>query len=260
MNQRLEAPPSPSLSDCALFFDVDGTLVGLEREPEAVVVSDALCQLLERLIIATDGAFALVSGRSIAQLDALFNPLEFSASGVHGLERRLLPEDASRVMEATDALDDARAELAAFTIAHPGILFEDKGLTLALHYRMAAEHREKAAELVRKLVSADSENLVLLEGKMVFELKPPGFDKGRAIADFMREPPFQGRCPVFAGDDVTDEAGFRTINQMNGIAIKVGADDRTTEAVFGLESVETMLGWLEQLADAADNGDAGEGT
>jgi trehalose 6-phosphate phosphatase len=259
MNQRLELPPSPSLGESALFFDVDGTLVGLERKPEAVVVSDGLRRLLECLITATDGALALVSGRTIAQLDSLFKPLVFSASGVHGLERRLLPGGVCRAMEAADALGDARAELAAFTKVHPGTLLEDKGLTLALHYRMAAEHREKAAELVRKLVSADPENLTLLEGKMVFELKPPGFDKGRAIADFMQEPPFQGRRPIFAGDDVTDEAGFRTIKQMNGIAIRIGADDRPTEAVFGIESVEAMLSWLQELSAGAVGGKAGEG-
>lgn len=259
MNQQLEAPPLASLGETALFFDVDGTLVALEQKPEAVVVSEALRTLLARLIITTGGALALVSGRSIAQLDSLFRPLEFSASGVHGLERRLLPGKTYRIIEATDALDDARAELEAFTKAHPGTLFEDKGLTLALHYRMAAEHREKAAELVRKLVSADPETLVLLEGKMVFELKPPGFDKGRAIADFMTEPPFRGRRPIFAGDDVTDEAGFRTINQMNGIAIKVGIDDRPTEAAFGLDNVEAMLGWLEGLVDMTANRDGGEG-
>ena len=259
MNQQLEVPPLASLGEAALFFDVDGTLVALEQKPEAVVVSEALRTLLARLIITTGGALALVSGRSIAQLDSLFKPLEFSASGVHGLERRLLPGKTYRIIDATDALDDARAELEAFTKAHPGTLFEDKGLTLALHYRMAAEHREKAAELVRKLVSADPEKLVLLEGKMVFELKPPGFDKGRAIADFMTEPPFRGRRPIFAGDDVTDEAGFRTINQMNGIAIKVGIDDRPTEAVFGLDNVEAMLGWLEGLVDMTANRDGGEG-
>ncbi|MEM9442145.1 MAG: trehalose-phosphatase [Pseudomonadota bacterium] len=259
MNQRLEAPPSTSLSETALFFDVDGTLVALEEKPEAVVVSKSLRMLLERLIIATDGALALVSGRSIAQLDSLFKPLEFSASGVHGLERRLLPGRSHRIIEATGALDDARAELDAFTKAHPGTLFEDKGLTLALHYRMAAEHREEAASLVRKLVSADPEKLVLLEGKMVFELKPPGFDKGRAIADFMKEPPFRGRSPIFAGDDVTDEAGFRTINQMDGVAIKVGIDDRPTEATFGVDNVESMLRWLEGLVDDTSKRDAGEG-
>jgi trehalose 6-phosphate phosphatase len=251
MNQCFEAPPSPLLGDSALFFDVDGTLVELEREPEAVVVSDALRLLLERLIDATDGALALVSGRSIAQLDTLFSPLQFSASGVHGLERRLLPDGAQRAMEASDALGDARTELSAFAKAHPGILFEDKGLTLALHYRMAAEHREKAAALVRKLVDADPDNLVLLEGKMVFELKPPGFDKGRAIAEFMQEPPFQGRRPIFAGDDVTDEAGFATINDLKGVAVKVGLDGRPTKASHGLADVDAMLGWLQDLAHGA---------
>jgi trehalose 6-phosphate phosphatase len=122
---------------------------------------------------------------------------------------------------------------------------------MALHYRMAAQHRDKARALVHTLVQCDPENLALLEGKMVFELKPPGFDKGRAIADFMEQPPFRGRCPIFAGDDVTDEAGFRIINQMHGIAIKVGADERPTEAGYGLPSVAEMLDWLDRLADGA---------
>jgi len=119
---------------------------------------------------------------------------------------------------------------------------------LALHYRMAAEHRDKASALVRKLVASDPDQLVLLEGKMVFELKPPGFDKGRAIANFMKELPFQGRCPVFAGDDVTDEAGFAVIKKMNGLAVKIGVDERPTEAGYGLPNVEAMLAWLNELS------------
>jgi trehalose 6-phosphate phosphatase len=254
MSPDLAAPPAPSLSRSALFFDVDGTLVAIEQEPGAVVVSDALLSLLERLIDATAGALALVSGRSIDQLDRLFKPLAFSASGLHGLERRLLPHGITRTFEATDALDAARAELARFAKGHPGTLFEDKGLTLALHYRMAAQHHESARALVRQLVSADPDNLVLLEGKMVFELKPPGFDKGRAIAGFMKEPPFQGRSPIFAGDDVTDEAGFKTIKEMQGVAVKVGSDGRPTEASYGLPGVEAMLDWLARLpADAGDD-------
>ncbi|MEZ5931275.1 MAG: trehalose-phosphatase [Alphaproteobacteria bacterium] len=254
MSPGLSPPPALPLNRSALFFDVDGTLVAIEKEPEAVVVSDALRALLERLIRATGGALALVSGRSIEQLDRLFTPLAFSASGLHGLERRLLPAGVARTYEATEALEAARAELARFAEGHAGTLFEDKGLTLALHYRMAAEHREKARALVQKLVNSHPDDLVLLEGKMVFELKPPGFDKGRAIADFMEQPPFQGRCPIFAGDDVTDEAGFMTIKEMQGVAIKVGADERPTEAGYGVADVDAMLAWLDRLPEHAGEG------
>lgn len=254
MTQPLDKPPTPCLRDVALFFDVDGTLVAIEQEPEAVVVSDALRELLERLIDATEGALALVSGRSIAQLDRLFGPLSFSASGLHGLERRVLPDGVTSSMQATAGLDAARNELRQFAKDHPRTLFEDKGLTLALHYRMAAEHREKAHALVRQLVSSHPDQLVLLEGKMVFELKPPGFDKGRAIADFMKEPPFQGRRPIFAGDDVTDEAGFSAIKEMQGLAIKIGADELPTEAGYGLPDVEAVFDWLRQLADGSGEG------
>jgi trehalose 6-phosphate phosphatase len=258
MTDDLNAPPRPPLSDIALFFDVDGTLVAIEQQPEAVRVSAELRVLLERLIAATDGALALVSGRSIEQLDRLFKPLLFSASGLHGLERRLLPGEVERAVPAKTGMEAAKRELERFARNHPGTFVEDKGLTLALHYRMAAQHRETAAALVRKLVEADPEGLVLLEGKMVFELKPPGFDKGRAIVDFMQEPPFQGRRPIFAGDDVTDEAGFAKINELGGIAVKVGIDERSTEAEHGLADVEAMIEWLDDLV-GDESRDPGEG-
>ncbi len=258
MTSTLPPPPMLSPEASALFFDVDGTLVPIEKEPGAVRVRQRLRLLLERLIDATGGALALVSGRSIEQLDQLFRPLVFSASGLHGLERRLLPGDVTRADGVRQGVDRAKPELERFAEDHPGVFVEDKGLTLALHYRMAAEHREKAHALVRDLVSSDPDNVVLLEGKMVFELKPPGFDKGRAIADFMQEPPFRGRRPIFAGDDVTDEAGFATINAAKGVAVKVGIDERATEAVYGLPDVESMLDWLGQMAGGADESDGGE--
>ncbi|MGI9498424.1 MAG: trehalose-phosphatase [Geminicoccaceae bacterium] len=260
MTDNLNAPPTFPLSDAALFFDVDGTLVAIERQPDAVKVSDHLRDLLQRLATGTNGAFALVSGRSIDQLDHLFAPLAFSASGLHGLEKRLLPGEITRAgpMQqgmTKQGIEGARRELERFADRHEGVFVEDKGLTLALHYRMAAEHREAAAALVRKLVEADPDHLVLLEGKMVFELKPPGFDKGRAIADFMQQPPFRGRQPIFAGDDVTDEAGFAVINALKGVTVKVGADDRPTEASFGLSGVEATLEWLDALADSETSAD-----
>ncbi len=241
-------PPAPIvLANSALFFDVDGTLVGIEQEPSAVKVSDELRGLLARLIEVTDGALALVSGRSVEQLDGLFKPLSFSASGLHGIQRRMLPGPLTQATDDQAALQSAKQELEVFAKTRPGVFVEDKGLTLALHYRMAPEHHETAARCARKIVENSQGTLVLLEGKMVLEMKPPGFDKGRAIADFMQEPLFSGRCPVFAGDDVTDEAGFTAVNDMGGVSIKVGTVERVTDAKHGLGSVQAMSAWLQDL-------------
>ncbi len=250
MTNPVPTPPLVSLDKAALFFDVDGTLVNIEQEPDAVSVSSWLRHLLYRLIDRTDGALALVSGRSIDQLDRLFRPLAFSASGLHGLERRLLPGQVTREAIDPTLIPSTKLNLEYFAKGRKGVLVEDKGLTLALHYRMAPEHHEAAAECVRNLVEDSQGKLVLLEGKMVFELKPPGFDKGRAIVDFMQEPPFRGRCPIFAGDDVTDEAGFNAVNKMDGMSIKIGNDGRQTDAAHGLETVQATIAWLSDLIDA----------
>jgi trehalose 6-phosphate phosphatase len=248
----LPPPPPPGLSaaSIALFLDVDGTLVEIEREPGAVRVPERLCRILDDLQHAMDGALALVSGRSLQQVDQLFAPRRFSAAGLHGLERRNLRSDVVRATPDPAILDAARERLGAFAAARPGVLLEDKRLTLALHYRKAPEQQAAAAALAREAVAASDGVLVLLEGKMVLELKPPGYDKGKAIADYMAEAPFAGRQPVFAGDDVTDEAGFAIVNQMGGVSIRIGADQRPTAATYGHADVGAMQGWLVSLLPA----------
>jgi trehalose 6-phosphate phosphatase len=242
-------PPPPELhaGAIALFLDVDGTLVEIEREPGAVHVPERLCQILSDLQRATAGALALVSGRSLAQLDRLFAPLRLSAAGLHGLERRNLRTEVVRAKPDPAIFEAARARLAAFAERHPGVLLEDKGLTLALHYRRAPAHQGAARAAAEAAVGASHGALVLLEGKMVLELKPPGCDKGLAIAAFMGEPPFVGRQPVFAGDDVTDEAGFRAVNQLGGVTIRIGADDAPTAAGHSHPDVRAMQSWLQEL-------------
>jgi trehalose 6-phosphate phosphatase len=246
----LPSPPALRAAASALFLDVDGTLVEIAREPGAVQVSDRLRHILAELERATEGALALVSGRSLEQLDELFAPLRLSAAGLHGLERRNLGSAVVRAAPDPTILAAARRRLAAFAEQHPGVLLEDKGLTLALHYRKAPEQQAAAAGLAREVVAASQGALVLLEGKMVFELKPPGVDKGQAIAALMEEAPFAGRRPVFAGDDVTDEAGFAIVNRMGGITIRVGDDGRPTAAAYGEASVEALQSWLARLLAA----------
>jgi trehalose 6-phosphate phosphatase len=248
--RALGLPPPPRLraADIALFLDVDGTLLEIEREPGAVHVPQRLCRILEDLQEATGGALALVSGRSLDQLDRLFSPLRFSAAGLHGLEHRNLGSDTARAAPDAKALARARGRLAAFVEVHEGVLLEDKGLTLALHYRKAPEVANAAIAVAERAAAESAGALDLLHGKMVCELKPPGVDKGRAIAAFLDEAPFVGRRPVFAGDDVTDEAGFATINQRGGISIRIG-NGRATAAMFGHRDVAAMQTWLLKLLE-----------
>ena len=241
----LPCPPRLCAADIALFLDVDGTLLEIAPEPGAVQVPARLRCILEQLRSATGGALALVSGRSLDRIDRLFAPLRLRAAGLHGLERRNLGLQVERATPDPAALDRARFRLATFAAAHDGVLLEDKKLTLALHYRKAPELADVAAAAAGAAVAESAGALVLLHGKMVCELKPPGVDKGRAIAAFLEEPPFAGRVPVFAGDDVTDEAGFVTVNQQGGVSIRIGGPP--TAAAYGLPNVPALHAWLREL-------------
>jgi trehalose 6-phosphate phosphatase len=241
----LPPPPSPSPENLALFLDVDGTLLDIAPTPESVIVSEQIKQLLHTLSTLLDGALALVSGRSIRTLDVLFDPLRFTAAGIHGCERReasgciLRPDiDIARVAAARD-------ELTAWTLRHPGTLLEDKGYALALHYRLAPELEIPALSEVESALAMLGTH-ELQRGKFVFELRPAGYSKGGAIQAFMSEQPFRGRQPLFIGDDVTDEAGFDAVNQLKGISVRVGHSTQTA-AKYRLENVQAVIGWLGTL-------------
>lgn len=204
---------------CALFLDFDGTMVEIAPQPHAVEVPQPLILLLQDLHRHLHGAVAVISGRPIAQLDAFLQPLKMAAAGVHGAERR--GADGRMHLLNTHPLDhveEAACELAA---QHPGLIVENKRGSLALHYRMAPELEALCVKTMEDAV-AESPGLTLLRGKMVIEAKPGGASKGRAIEDFLEEAPFAGRKPVFIGDDVTDEAGFSTVQRLGGVGIKVG--------------------------------------
>lgn len=204
---------------CALFLDFDGTMVDIAPQPHAVEVPQPLILLLQDVHRYLHGAVAVISGRPIAQLDAFLQPLKMAAAGVHGAERR--GADGRLHLLNTHPLDhveEAACELAA---QHPGLIVENKRGSLALHYRMAPELEALCVKTMEDAV-AESPGLTLLRGKMVIEAKPGGASKGRAIEDFLEEAPFAGRKPVFIGDDVTDEAGFSTVQRLGGVGIKVG--------------------------------------
>ncbi|HSW19584.1 MAG TPA: trehalose-phosphatase [Ramlibacter sp.] len=205
--------------DCALFLDFDGTLVDIAPQPDAVVVPQGLVETLAHLQQFLGGAVAVISGRSIAQLDAFLRPLRLPIAGVHGAERRRI--DGSLALLDTHPLE--RVEQAAQELArdHAGLRIEAKRGSLALHYRNAPQLEALCVAAMQAAVD-ESPGLALLRGKMVVEAKPGGASKGHAINDFMSEPPFAGRTPVFIGDDVTDEVGFSAVQRRGGLGVKVG--------------------------------------
>lgn len=204
---------------CALFLDFDGTMVDIAPQPEAVHVPQPLIQTLEHLQAWLGGALALISGRPIAQIDGFLAPLQLPAAGVHGAERR--GADGQAHFLPASPLDHVESEARKLASEHPGLLVETKRGSLALHYRQAPQLESLVLDTMRAAVE-QSPGLTLLRGKMVAEAKPGGASKGRAIETFMQEPPFQGRVPVFIGDDITDEVGFSTVQRLGGIGIKVG--------------------------------------
>ncbi|MDE1187433.1 MAG: trehalose-phosphatase [Pantoea sp.] len=236
----------PSLSGglYAFFFDVDGTLAAIQPQPESVSIPASVRQHLQQLTNLNHGALALVSGRPVAQLDALVAPLEVPAAGVHGAERR----DASGRMHCqslpVEIAQTLQRELQETMDQWPGTQLEVKGMAFALHYRRAMEYEQAVISLAEEAVARFPE-LALQPGKCVVELKPQGIDKGAAIRDFMREAPFTGRIPVFVGDDLTDEKGFLAVNALGGISVKVG--EGTSHARYRLSSVDAVWSWLEQL-------------
>jgi len=235
------APVAFPLGD-ALFLDVDGTLLRIASHPDAVRVSPDLLALLECLGVRVNGALALISGRAIANLDVLFAPLRLPCAGVHGLERRGADAVIHRY-NAASLLDSLRAPLADFVDAHEGLLMEDKGQSLALHYRSAPACAPAAAAFLGELIAAHPSSLELKRGKMVLEVKSSNANKGTAIEDFMQEPPFAGRRPVFIGDDVTDEDGFAAVNALGGLSIRVGLEAQSV-AVHRLPDEEAVYAWL----------------
>ena len=234
----------------ALFLDVDGTLVEIAPTPDAVKVGRRLVALLGALDTSLGGAVALVSGRPIEVLDELFLPLRLSAAGNHGIERRDNGGAVSRPDIDPGALDPVRAAFDRFADERAGVVVEDKGLAVALHYRLAPEAEDAAARLAGNLLQALGPGYRMQHGKMMIELRPSGADKGSAIRLFMAEPPFAGRVPVFIGDDVTDEDGFDAVNRLGGHSIRVGTADGSV-ARWRLAGIDAVLDWLELIVTAS---------
>ncbi len=246
----LPNPPTRFNSPIALFLDLDGTLIDIAARPELVHAPKALLDLLDRAHKRLGGALAVVSGRSIADVDRILAPLRLPAVGIHGLEYRLRGSDPVRSDAPT--LPEAVIErIRTFTNRHHGLLMELKGNTsIAIHFRASPElERETSTFLGRELENLGSD-YSLQKGKMVLELRPAGATKGTAIERLTTQAPFTGRLPVFIGDDVTDEDGFRVVNDAGGWSIRIGDPAGPTAAGYRLDDVEAARNWITQLMDS----------
>ncbi len=232
------------VTGCAYFLDIDGTLVDLADAPAGIKLDPALPRLVEALYRSSGGSVALVTGRSLADADRLFPAHRLPIAGQHGHERRLADGTISRHATNSASLDAARRVLAEVVAQRPRLLLEDKGLSLALHYRRAPRLASFAHRVMHSLQAPLGERYCIQRGKRVVELVPAGRDKGAAIGAYMREAPFRGKLPIFIGDDVTDEHGFAMVNKLGGYAIKVGPG--RTRAGWRFANVRAVLTWLER--------------
>ncbi|RZJ46724.1 MAG: trehalose-phosphatase [Brevundimonas sp.] len=243
---RLPAPPA-RLDRISLFLDLDGVLAEFADTPEGVVPETRRTAVLTALAPRLNGRVAIISGRTIDEIDRIADRSMASASGVHGLERRRADGTFLRA-EASESVRNAVAAFEDFARVRPGVVVEDKAVAAGLHYRGAPDAALEAEALTRRL--AAETGLMLQPGNMVIELKTPGSSKGTALKAFMEEAPFKGGVPVMLGDDLTDEDGFKAAAELGGFGVLVGPP-RETAARYGLTGVSAVLDWLDQLeADA----------
>jgi trehalose 6-phosphate phosphatase len=230
----------------ALFLDVDGTLIDFAERPDAVRVPPELPSVLGAAARRVDGALALISGRTIADLDRLMAPLRLPASGVHGAEMRAAPDAPAAYVPGAIMppllVDAVRRTITRF----PGTMLEDKGVSLAVHYRGApAAGTELRTALLRCVTLVGMAQLELMAGELVYEIKPAGFDKGSAVRDFMQLVPFAGRRPVFVSDHPIDQAGFDAAVALGGVGLSVGSRLPGTAGWF--TNPEAVRAWLHTV-------------
>lgn len=240
-------PPSPS-DDWALFLDVDGCLLDFASTPGDVRVPAGLLATLGELQAALGGALALVSGRPLHQLDALFAPLHLPAAGLHGLQVRRRDDLVDITGDVPAALLELRFAAQALAAKFPGAVIEDKGSTLALHWRGEPAAEEPLHEMATSALTT-LPGYHLQPGNHVIEVRPDGSDKGAAIVQLLASPPFAGRMPAFLGDDLTDEHGFAAVNALDGVSILVGSRSPSV-ARYHLHDPAALREWLHDGAVA----------
>jgi trehalose 6-phosphate phosphatase len=231
----------------AILLDVDGTILDIAPTPREVFAPHSLRDALARLWDRTGGAVAFVSGRPVSELDLIFAPLQLPAIGGHGAELRIIAGSAAQPPRLPPLDAELKRQLAAIAEAGPGIILEDKGYSLALHYRLAPDKEQMVREAAARIcASLGGTSIELLPGKLVVEIKQTGVTKATAVRELMTYPPFAGRHPIFFGDDVTDLSVFAIVPDFDGMSVCVGREVSGVD--FCLEQPADVRRWLEQIS------------
>jgi trehalose 6-phosphate phosphatase len=235
------------LKQMAVLLDVDGTILDIAPTPREVFVPHSLRETLGRLWERTGGATAFVSGRPVSELDLIFSPLQLPSVGGHGAELRIIAGQQANSARLPKLDASVKRRFAAVAEAAPGIILEDKGYSLALHYRLAPDNEQLVRESAARIHTALGDSSIeLLPGKLVVEIKQAGVTKASAVRELMTHAPFRGRRPIFIGDDVTDLGVFKAMPDYGGISIGVGKI--FSDVDFCFERPGDVRGWLEQIS------------
>jgi trehalose 6-phosphate phosphatase len=205
----------------ALLLDLDGTLIDFAPTPDSVVVPPTLLTDLTRLRHALDDALAIITGRPIAQVDALLGTVPTAVAGEHGAALRHHPDGPVERVPLPQFPATWLAEAAELEAALPGILLERKQASFVLHFRRAPQHGPALRAALDAMVATDPAHFFIMQAAMAWELKPRGADKGTAVTALMARAPFAGRVPVFIGDDITDEDGMAAARALGGLGLRV---------------------------------------
>ncbi len=232
----------------ALFLDFDGTLIDIAPEPEAVIISGRLIETLTKLHSAFKGAVSLCSGRSLKNIDRLLHLPFLPAIGLHGLETRLTKSRFFKTLPSPELIS-ITAEVENFVQQEPGLILENKGAAIALHYRCRPDLQDLCINFVNNLILNKSKSLIIQQGKMVLDIRMPGPDKGIALTQFMQNYPFHTRHPIMFGDDLTDESAFSAVSDLNGFGILVSDKNRPSAAKARVKTPADILDVLERALD-----------
>jgi len=239
MKDSLGAPP-PFDRSAALFLDLDGTIAEIEPRPDQVAAAPMRSALLVELGRRMGGRVAILSGRTLDDVDRILEGSVAAVAAVHGLVRRR-PDGSIEQTSPSPALEAARGVFTILAEAQRGLIVEDKTVSVTLHYRQVPQVEAAVCEAAERI--ATSSDLVLQQGAMVAELRTPGPTKGDCLRAFLAEPPFEGHAPVMVGDDLTDEHAFEAAKAAGGYGVLVGPE-RGTHASYRLETVADVLDWL----------------
>lgn len=224
----------------ALFFNMECALVGRTNDHEKLLIDSSLRHAITHWCDSLNGALALVSSRTLDEIDRAFAPVQLCAAGQHGLERRAASGRIHREA-ANPALQASLERLRLALAREPSVIFEDRGSALAIYWRAAAGRTGVVRDAANVELARLGSDYRLLQVDEEAHLVPSKATTGAAVRAFMAEKPFQGRRPVFVGDEVSDLGGFEAANEFGGFGVAVGTYGVTD---YRLDDVRAVRRWL----------------